>query len=244
MSSSQRGKEDSKETVMCEHCSLKTRKDNLKRHTETQHPGSVVKWKRVVSQKSKLTDFYAKVNAEPSVVPAVQPDGDQQSPDLDDLEVDEDNNPITSDGEESKKRDLDDIENYQNKKQKIDTLGEDDEVEKGAFKQIQEVGLETLSKVDEIKKILENITTKDVKAKHTNDSVDKNNNIENQIDAFKKSLNTCTDIIVIEDFLEDSDFNVYPENGIIACKLCFGDSEPPSHPTIHPPGIINTLDLK
>ena len=31
---------------------------------------------------------------------------------------------------------------------------------------------------------------------------------------------------------------MYPEDGVLACKLCFGDSEPPCNPTNHPPGII------
>ena len=113
----------------------------------------------------------------------------------------------------------------------------EDDMEKVAFKQIQEVGLETLSKVDEIKKMLENMT-RDSKPKTSNSFVDNNNNIENQIDVFKKSLNFCTDISAIEDFLEHNEFNVYPEDGVLACKLCFGDSEPPCNPTNHPSGII------
>ena len=58
MPSSQRGKDDSKEVVKCMFCDLKTRKDNLKRHTETQHKGCPIKWKRIGDQKSKLTDFF------------------------------------------------------------------------------------------------------------------------------------------------------------------------------------------
>ena len=98
MSSKQRGKEDSKELVMCEYCNLKTRKDNLKRHTDTQHPGSNIKWKRIVSQKSKLTDFFGNVSEVQEKV--------EETPEPEELEdtADGDNNYEGGDFEEERSR--------------------------------------------------------------------------------------------------------------------------------------------
>ncbi len=43
---------------------LRTRKYNLARHTENQHPGLQPKWKRIVEQTTRMTDLFGKVNKE------------------------------------------------------------------------------------------------------------------------------------------------------------------------------------
>ena len=210
--SAQRGKEDSKEVVMCEYCGLKTRKDNLKRHTDTQHPGSNVKWKRIVSQKSRLTDFYTKA-PQTNPVPLIDP-GPKQF-EVVDFDANSNENPTVDDSLEVSK-DIDiELDTF------VDTHGNQldvdiapaEKVESYKIQQIKKVGVETLEKVDEIKKILENMTIVNSKAKDVTITDNNNNFIESQIEDFKEKLNSCTNVSAVEEFLVQKGFNVYQEEG-------------------------------
>ena len=111
MSTTQRGQDNSTEMVYCAYCAdFKTRKDNLRRHTEKQHPGLQPNWKRIVNQKTKLTDFFTKTrigvdeneNLNSEEIQDIQEPDEHDEPDLPNVDVN------TSIAGTSQKRTVDD----------------------------------------------------------------------------------------------------------------------------------------
>ena len=129
MSGTQRGKDDSKELVLCTHCSdFRTRNDNLARHTEKQHPGLQPKWKRIVKQTTRMTDFFGKVNKESAEAESSVEGKEVQNVELEDMKetvetetVDAPNNNVTEVTEDSLKRVADENENSKRQKTIPDT---------------------------------------------------------------------------------------------------------------------------
>ena len=243
MSTTQRGQDDSKEMVYCAYCAdFKTRKDNLRRHTEKQHPGLQPNWKRIVNQKTKLTDFFTKTrigvdeneNLNSEEIQDIEEPDEPDEPDLPNVDVN------TSIAGTSQKRTVDDDGDRANIKRLKNTSECPEDVDQvtGSYtlEEVRDVGLQTLDKVTLIQNMLENLTKDKVKnVQQPNDTED---DITTQIEVFKTNLNHCIDLESTEEFLQNNGYTNFPEKGFFACKLCFGDSEPAVQPAPKTPGII------
>ena len=234
----QRGKDDSKEMVMCAHCNAKTRKDNLKRHTDNQHPGLQPKWIRIATQTSKVTDFFgrSKVDKEKDIEIEEEEDEELIVGEGDTAKDDETETEIHVTEDSLKRVVSDDVDRENNKKQKTVSDVTLQAVSSADLEEVKNVGLETLDKVNLIHSMLENLAIAKDRGKQVQQSAD--DDVESQLEIFKMNLNQCKDLAATEDYLQNSGYNNFSEKGFFACKLCYGDSEPASQPAPTTIGII------